>query len=176
MRKISVIEGIGRIMAKRSSVVRVSRPELAPAARPDRAAKHLRSVIGRVRHHAVTIMNASGTMIAELGTLGLGSKILNPAAITATRATPAWISKKPPLDMLTPRQRETLVLLAEGKSTKEAAAALGISPKTAEFHRAQGMEKLGLHSRHDLVLFALHAGLVTFQTEIPIRKRPVATR
>lgn len=61
---------------------------------------------------------------------------------------------------LTPREREVLQLLAEGKSTKEASAALSISVKTAETHRNNLMRKLNLHSVSDLVHFAIRNGIV----------------
>ena len=54
-------------------------------------------------------------------------------------------------DRLTPREREVVQLLAEGKSTKEVAVALGLSVKTAETHRSNIMRKLQLHSVSDLV-------------------------
>jgi DNA-binding NarL/FixJ family response regulator len=56
---------------------------------------------------------------------------------------------------LSPREREVLQLLAEGKSTKEAAVLLKISVKTAETHRSNLMQKLKLHSVAELVLFAV---------------------
>jgi DNA-binding NarL/FixJ family response regulator len=56
---------------------------------------------------------------------------------------------------LSPREREVLQLLAEGKSTKEAAVLLKISVKTAETHRSNLMQKLNLHSIAELVLFAV---------------------
>jgi DNA-binding NarL/FixJ family response regulator len=56
---------------------------------------------------------------------------------------------------LTPREREIVQLLAEGKSSKEVAAALGISVKTAETHRANIMRKLEIHSVSELVLYAV---------------------
>jgi DNA-binding NarL/FixJ family response regulator len=67
-----------------------------------------------------------------------------------------------PADSLTPRQREVLQLLAEGKSAKEIAAALAISTRTVEFHKYQMMETLGLHTNAELVHFALKHGLVEF--------------
>ena len=63
-------------------------------------------------------------------------------------------------DCLTPRQREVVQLLAEGKSSKEVAAALGLSVKTAETHRANIMRKLGLHSISDLVRYAVRNNIV----------------
>lgn len=65
-----------------------------------------------------------------------------------------------PLDALTPRQREILQLVAEGHTSKDIAQTLGLSFKTVEAHRAQIMERLGLHDLPALVRFAVRAGLV----------------
>jgi DNA-binding CsgD family transcriptional regulator len=56
---------------------------------------------------------------------------------------------------LTPREREIVQLLAEGKSSKEVAVSLNISVKTAETHRANIMRKLELHSVSELVRYAV---------------------
>jgi DNA-binding NarL/FixJ family response regulator len=61
---------------------------------------------------------------------------------------------------LTPREREIVQLLAEGKSSKEVAVALGLSVKTAETHRSNIMRKLDLHSVSDLVLYAVRNNIV----------------
>lgn len=66
----------------------------------------------------------------------------------------------PPASDLTARERETLKLLAEGKSSKEIAVALGISPKTASAHRANIVRKLKLHSLSDLIYYAIRNGIV----------------
>lgn len=60
----------------------------------------------------------------------------------------------------TAREREIIQLLAEGKTTKEAAAALGISVKTAETHRANVMRKLQVHSVTGLVLYAVRNRII----------------
>lgn len=65
-----------------------------------------------------------------------------------------------PLAALTPRQREILQLIAEGKANKEIAAALKLSVKTVEAHRAQLMDRLGIHDIAGLVRLAIRAGLV----------------
>lgn len=65
-----------------------------------------------------------------------------------------------PDQLLTPRQREILQLLAEGRSAKEIAAELSISPRTVEFHKYQLMEAHGLHSTAELVHFAIKHGIV----------------
>jgi DNA-binding NarL/FixJ family response regulator len=67
----------------------------------------------------------------------------------------AWIER------LTPRQREILQLIAERHSTKEIANILDISIKTVETHRAQLMERLGIHDVPGLVRLAIRAGLVS---------------
>lgn len=61
---------------------------------------------------------------------------------------------------LTPRQREIVQLLAEGKSNKQVATALGISVKTVETHRSNTMRKLELHSVSDLVHYAIQNKIV----------------
>ena len=63
--------------------------------------------------------------------------------------------------LLTPRQREILQLLAEGRSAKEIAAMLAISARTVEFHKYQMMEAHGLHSNAELIHFAIKHGIVS---------------
>jgi DNA-binding NarL/FixJ family response regulator len=61
---------------------------------------------------------------------------------------------------LTPRERETLQLLAEGKTNKQVASALGITVKTAETHRARVMRKLEFKSLAELVCYAIRNGII----------------
>ena len=65
------------------------------------------------------------------------------------------------LAALTGRQREILQLLAEGKSAKETAAQLKISPRTVEFHKYEMMQKLSLKTSADLIQFAIRQGLIS---------------
>lgn len=65
-----------------------------------------------------------------------------------------------PYDPLTPRERQVLQLIAEGKTTKETAAVLDVSVKTAETHRTNLMEKLDIHSTAGLVRYAIRRGLL----------------
>jgi len=65
----------------------------------------------------------------------------------------------PPIS-LTPRERQVLQLVAEGKTTKEVAVLLEISVKTAESHRTRLMEKLDIHETAGLVRYAIRAGLI----------------
>jgi DNA-binding NarL/FixJ family response regulator len=65
------------------------------------------------------------------------------------------------IDTLTPRQREILQMIAEGKSTKEIAFVLNVSGKTVETHRAALMERLGIRDVAGLVLYAVRHRLVS---------------
>lgn len=65
-----------------------------------------------------------------------------------------------PNDPLSPREREVLQLVAEGRSTKEVGKVLGISAKTAESHRSRIMQKLGVHETASLVRYAVRRGLI----------------
>jgi DNA-binding NarL/FixJ family response regulator len=60
---------------------------------------------------------------------------------------------------LTPRQREVLQLVAEGKSGKEIAYLLNVSVKTVDFHKADIMQRLGIHSTAELTRYALEHGI-----------------
>lgn len=86
------------------------------------------------------------------------------SAPLSERAIAALTSRTPdqsdPLNSLTPREREVLALAAEGMSTSEMAEKLFISPRTAETHRTNLMQKLGLQSQTDLVRFAIRRGLI----------------
>lgn len=65
-----------------------------------------------------------------------------------------------PSEQLTMRERQVLQLIAEGKSTKDVAAILNISVKTAESHRSRLMRKLDIHETASLVRYAVRRGLV----------------
>jgi DNA-binding NarL/FixJ family response regulator len=77
-------------------------------------------------------------------------------------------------DTLTPRERQVVQLLAEGKSTKEAASVLNLSVKTAETHRSNIMSKLGMHSISELVLYAVRNSIVSTVAPMQPAEHPVA--
>jgi DNA-binding NarL/FixJ family response regulator len=64
-------------------------------------------------------------------------------------------------DLLTDREKEVFQLLAEGKSNKDVATVLGLSPYTVETHRTHIMQKLDLHSSVDLVLYAVRKKIIS---------------
>jgi DNA-binding NarL/FixJ family response regulator len=98
-----------------------------------------------------------------LRTVARGNPWLSPAvtkkvvtAFAAGARTPAQGA----FEVLTPRQREVLQLIAEGHSNKEIAGRLNLSPKTVETHRTELMERLGIHGVAGLVRYAIQVGLV----------------
>jgi two-component system response regulator NreC len=64
-------------------------------------------------------------------------------------------------ELLTDRERQVLQLLAEGKSNKEAAALLHLSPYTVESHRTNLMQKLNLHNTAEIVLYAVRKAIIS---------------
>ena len=86
---------------------------------------------------------------------------ISPAIVAALARASEQQSVGSPLDALTSRQREVLQLVAEGHSTKQVAARLGLSVKTVEAHRTAIMGRLGIRDLAGLVRFALRVGLVS---------------
>lgn len=70
-------------------------------------------------------------------------------------------SERTPLDQLTPRQRQILRLIAEGKTNKEIAQVLNVSIKTVDTHRTLMMQRLNIHDIAGLVRFAIRMGIVS---------------
>jgi two-component system, NarL family, response regulator NreC len=73
----------------------------------------------------------------------------------------AALGRRDPADPLTPRERQVLQLVAEGKTTRAVAEVLGVSAKTADSHRTRLMKKLGIHDTAGLVRYAVRNGIVT---------------
>ncbi len=69
-----------------------------------------------------------------------------------------------PAQTLTARERQVLLLTAEGLTSKEIAGRLGISPRTADVHRAHVIQKLGLRNRVEAVRYALTTGMVPWES------------
>jgi DNA-binding NarL/FixJ family response regulator len=103
-------------------------------------------------------------LIRAVRTVAAGDSLLSPKATRslieeyASRAKPAALA--PDLDMLTPREREVMSLVAAGLTNDEIADRLVISPTTAKTHVSRAMIKLGARDRAQLVVFAYETGLV----------------
>ena len=104
------------------------------------------------------VKHAAGKeLIAAIHTALQGGRYLSPNLAPDVLATLADAGRS---GALTPRQREVIALIAEGRTMKEVAAALGLSPRTVETHKYQVMQALGLQTTTDIVRYAIEHGLV----------------
>jgi DNA-binding NarL/FixJ family response regulator len=92
-----------------------------------------------------------------------GERFVTPSIDRATLEAPIIRDQRSPdgLHSLSARRREVLQLVAEGRSNKEIAEILQISPRTVEFHRYRAMESLGLHTIAELVQYAIKHRVVS---------------
>jgi DNA-binding NarL/FixJ family response regulator len=109
--------------------------------------------------------DADRNLLAAVEALSRQRTYLSPrvAEAFAKKGTPtdtSILAERPSRSRLTPREREVVQLLAEGKSNKEVAQFLGISVKTAETHRANIMLKLNFHSVTELVRYAVRNQII----------------
>jgi len=88
------------------------------------------------------------------------SPSINPSVVEAYIRQANAMVKKGPEERLTPREREVLQLVAEGRTNREIARVLSISVKTVEHHRANLMSKLGLYSAAELTQYAIRMGVI----------------
>lgn len=110
---------------------------------------------------------AGAELVAAVRAASRGGLVLDPEiAREALREDeePAAESAADPYDSLTDREKQVLKLVAEGHSNKEVAELLDISVKTAMSHREHVMQKLGRHSRTDLIRYALRKGIIRVET------------
>ena len=109
--------------------------------------------------------NADEDIERAIRAVAAGKPYFSPAISRALLADDVRLMRKRGVqdsyDLLTEREREILQLLAEGKSNKEAAAVLNLSPYTVETHRTNMMQKLGLHNTAEIVLYAVRKGIIT---------------
>jgi len=106
---------------------------------------------------------AGAELVAAVRAAARGGLVLDPdVAREAMRERDGSAASRAadPYDSLTDREKQVLKLVAEGRSNKEVAELLDISVKTAMSHRERIMEKLDLHSRTDLIRFALRLGVI----------------
>ena len=102
---------------------------------------------------------AGSDLVRAIGEVTQGRIYLSPSVSSAV--VQAFLAgSTSPADPLTPREREVLQLVAEGRSTKEVAGILGVSVKTAETHRTRLMTKLDIHHTAGLVHYAIRRGLI----------------
>jgi two-component system, NarL family, response regulator NreC len=99
--------------------------------------------------------SAAGELLAAVRALARGQGYLGPyAARVLAEQYRRPEESADPYGNLTPREREVFHLVVDGRTTKEIARQLAISPKTAENHRSRLMDKLGVHNTAELVRYA----------------------
>ena len=102
---------------------------------------------------------AAADLVQAIRDVAAGRVYLSPG-ISAAVADAIRTGASPPEERLTPRERQVLQLVAEGKTTKEIAAILEVSVKTVDAHRTNLMQKLDLHDVASLTRLAIRLGLV----------------
>lgn len=102
---------------------------------------------------------AGADLIRAIREVAAGSVYLSPGiseAVAKAIRSPGPLPEAP----LTPREREVLQLVAEGRTTKEIGVLLGVSTKTADAHRTRLMQKLDIHDVAGLTRYAIRSGLI----------------
>jgi DNA-binding NarL/FixJ family response regulator len=107
----------------------------------------------------VTKTHAADDLVHAIREVLRGKTYLSPE-LSQTVITAIQLKADVAEDPLTPRERQVLQLVAEGKTTRQAAELLNISVKTAETHRNRIMEKLNVHETAGLVRYAIRRGLI----------------
>jgi len=107
----------------------------------------------------VTKTHAADDLVHAIREALRGKTYLSPE-LSQTVITAIQLKTDVAEDPLTPRERQVLQLVAEGKTTRQAAELLNISVKTAETHRNRIMEKLNVHETAGLVRYAIRRGLI----------------
>jgi DNA-binding NarL/FixJ family response regulator len=122
---------------------------------------HVAAEVLRAGASGFVVKHAAGQeLIAALHAALRGRRYVSPDLADDVLATLSG-PPAPGAGTLTPRQRDVVRLLAEGRTMKEVAATLGVSPRTVETHKYQSMEALGLKTTAELIRYALEHGLTT---------------
>jgi DNA-binding NarL/FixJ family response regulator len=108
--------------------------------------------------YILTSESASALLSTLRATLA-GERVLSPSVAGGDIAALPAASIEPSVGRLSPREHEVVQLMAEGRSAKEAAEILGISPRTVFYHKYRAMETLVVRSSAELVRFAVRNGL-----------------
>jgi len=121
----------------------------------------------------LTKQSAADELVQAIHTVAGGSVYLQPALarwliedyqrLVSEKPVPALNGEAVGLEVLSEREREVLEMVAQGQNNQEIGAKLELSPKTIARHRERIMNKLNLHSRTELVKFAIKTGLINLK-------------
>ena len=104
--------------------------------------------------------SAASELLAAIREVMKGRSYVTPLVTEGLVGSFMHTTARKPAHELTPRQREVLQLLAEGRSNKEVATLLDLGLSTVETHRANLMQKLNLHNTAEIVLYAVRKGII----------------
>jgi DNA-binding NarL/FixJ family response regulator len=110
-----------------------------------------------IRGYVVTTQNAA-ELVQAIREVAGGRTFLSP--VISSVVVDAYLTGQDASDPLTSRERQIVQLIAEGKTTKEIAAAMNLSVNTAESYRARVMSKLNIHHTAGIVRYAIRRGMV----------------
>lgn len=131
--------------------------------------EYIRRAIRLGAHGYLPKRSASSQLVDAIRAVARGERYLHPVAagelIEMVASGGALADDE--YDRLTPREKQVFKLLAEGRTSREIAKYLGISLKTAMTHRSNLMGKLGLHSRAELIKFAVRARILDVDADTP---------
>jgi DNA-binding NarL/FixJ family response regulator len=146
--------GIEAITRLRESALRTRVLVLSMHGSPD----YVRPAMRAGAHGFVVKGSGLDHLLSALRTVAAGERFLDPMAERALAEDAP--SRGDELEQLTPREREILQLIAEGRSSRGIATRLHISLKTVDTHRTSLMKKLGLHNAQAVTMFAIRHGLI----------------
>ncbi len=104
--------------------------------------------------------SASSELLQAINAVMAGETYVTPLVTGSMIGSLIRGGKRDLFDKLTVRQREILQLLAEGRTMKETASILSVTPRTVAFHKYRIMDSLGVENNADLVRFAMKSGLL----------------
>ncbi|HSF15235.1 MAG TPA: response regulator transcription factor [Vicinamibacteria bacterium] len=149
MNGLSAARGIGRASPTTRTILLTSRKEEQQV---------LEALLAGIKGYVLK-SQATADLIQAIEEVVKGHTYLSPGISQVV--VEAYAGKRQiPEDPLTLREKQVLQLIAEGKTTKEVAHLLGVSVKTAEFHRTRLMAKLDVHESASLVRYAIRRGLI----------------
>ena len=131
--------------------------------------EYIRRAIRLGAHGYLPKRSASGQLVEAIRAVARGERYLHPVAAgeLVEMVASGGALADDDYDRLTPREKQVFKLLAEGRTSREIAKYLGISLKTAMTHRSNLMGKLGLHSRTELIKFAVRARILDVEVDAP---------
>lgn len=128
-------------------------------------AEYIIPVISAGARGFITKMAAFSELALAIQAVHMGESYLSPSAAAALvdecQQRTSGDGEKDTYNQLTDREREVLKLVVEGRTAREIAEILVVSPKTVEWYKSSIMSKLNIHNKMDLVRFAIRKGIIT---------------